>query len=199
MLSWAKSIYAGGHLTVSSKWVFRACDNTNRRSGPWHSVPGVLSSFVSAVWCTDFHTFHGDQWNSCHTMGDKFRQEAGSWALSRALMVSELFWWRYFFKLYPVRRSTYVVLGGAIQKDPLTTSSQYINLYNILSTAQIKKLKKKKKKTQVIRSALCPDFVIPRGLSTLYRCSLTTLAQDKPYHEIPLIRDCCNHKGSCTL
>ena len=43
------------------------------------------------------------------------------------------------------------------------------------------------------------DFVIPRGFSTLYRCSLTTLAQDKPYHEIPLIRDCCNHNGSCTL
>ena len=25
------------------------------------------------------------------------------------------------------------------------------------------------------------------------------MAQDKPYHEKPLIRDCCNHKGSCTL
>ena len=44
-----------------------------------------------------------------------------------------------------------------------------------------------------------PCFVIPRGLSTLYRCSLTTVAQDKPYHEKPLIRDCFNHKGSCTL
>ena len=31
----------------------------------------------------------------------------------------------------------------------------------------------------VIYSALClPGFVIPHGLSTLYRCSLTTLAQD---------------------
>ena len=43
-----------------------------------------------------------------------------------------------------------------------------------------------------------PAFVIPRGLSTLYRCLLTTVAQDKPYHEKPLIRDCFNHKGSCT-
>ena len=44
-----------------------------------------------------------------------------------------------------------------------------------------------------------PAFVIPRGLSTLYRCLLITEAQDKPYHEKPLHRDCCNHKGSCTL
>ena len=44
-----------------------------------------------------------------------------------------------------------------------------------------------------------PCSVIPRGLSTLYRCSLTTVAQDKPNHEKPLIRDCFNHKGSCTL
>ena len=44
-----------------------------------------------------------------------------------------------------------------------------------------------------------PCFVIPRGLSTLYRCSLTTVAQDKPNHEKSLIRDCFNHKGSCTL
>ena len=44
-----------------------------------------------------------------------------------------------------------------------------------------------------------PCFVIPRGLSILYRCSLTTVAQDKPYHEKPLNRDCFNHKGSCTL
>ena len=44
-----------------------------------------------------------------------------------------------------------------------------------------------------------PDFVIPHGLSTLYRCSLTTLAQYKPYREKPFIRDCCNQKGSCTI
>ena len=37
------------------------------------------------------------------------------------------------------------------------------------------------------------------ALSTLYRCLLTTMAQYKPFHEILLIRDCCNHKGSCTL
>ena len=67
--------------------------------GPWYSAPGVLSSFVSLVWCTDWHTFHKDQRNSCHTMGDKTRQEAGSWVLSSALMVSELSWWRYFFKM----------------------------------------------------------------------------------------------------
>ena len=29
------------------------------------------------------------------------------------------------------------------------------------------------------------NFVIPHGLSTLYRCSLTNMAQDKPYHEKP--------------
>ena len=40
---------------------------------------------------------------------------------------------------------------------------------------------------------------IPRSLSTLYRCSLTTMAQNKTFFEIPLLRDCCNHKGSCTL
>ena len=39
-----------------------------------------------------------------------------------------------------------------------------------------------------------PCYVIPHSLSTLYRCSLTTVAQDKPYHEKPLIRDCFNHK-----
>ena len=33
----------------------------------------------------------------------------------------------------------------------------------------------------------------------LYWCLLTTLAQDKPYHEKPIFRDCCNHKGRCTL
>ena len=44
-----------------------------------------------------------------------------------------------------------------------------------------------------------PDYVIPQGLSTLCKCSLTTLAQDKPYQEIPLIRDCCNHTGSCAI
>ena len=67
--------------------------------GPWHSAPGVLSSLVLSVWCTDFHTFRGNQQNSCHTMGDKTQQEAGSWAVNPALMVSELSWWRYFFKL----------------------------------------------------------------------------------------------------
>ena len=36
------------------------------------------------------------------------------------------------------------------------------------------------------KCTLPPDFVIPRSLSTLYRCLLTTLAQDKPYHEKPL-------------
>ena len=28
-----------------------------------------------------------------------------------------------------------------------------------------------------------PDIFIPHGLSTLHRCSLTTFAQDEPYHE----------------
>ena len=35
----------------------------------------------------------------------------------------------------------------------------------------------KKKNTRTI-----PPTVIPRGFDTLYRCSLTTVAQDKPYH-----------------
>ena len=42
-----------------------------------------------------------------------------------------------------------------------------------------------------------PCFVLPCGPSTLYRCSLTTLAQDKPYHKKPLIRDSFNLKVSC--
>ena len=57
-----------------------------------------------------------------------------------------------------------------------------------------------KKKMQVIfKWHYAPDFVIPCGLSTLYRCSLTTVTQDKSYHEKPLIMDYCNHKESCTL
>ena len=59
--------------------------------------------------------------------------------------------------------------------------------------------KKKKKKTHDFKCTVPPDFVIPHGLSTLYRCLLTTMAQNKPYHEKQLNRDCCNHKGSCTL
>ena len=38
---------------------------------------------------------------------------------------------------------------------------------------------------QVILSALGPLLCIPHGLSTLYRCSLTTVAQSKPFHEKP--------------
>ena len=37
--------------------------------------------------------------------------------------------------------------------------------------------------------AMPPDFVVP----------LTIMAQDEAYHEKPFTRDCCNHKGSCTL
>ena len=58
---------------------------------------------------------------------------------------------------------------------------------------------KKRKKTHGILSALLPNFVIPRSFSTLYKCSLTTVAQHKPYHEILLIRDCYKHKGSWTV
>ena len=64
-------------------------------------------------------------------------------------------------------------------------------------------LKKKKKKEKNIaadfKCTMPPDFRIPCGLSSLYKYSLTSVAQDKPYHKKPLIRDCCNHKGSCTL
>ena len=59
--------------------------------------------------------------------------------------------------------------------------------------------KKKKKKASDFKCTMPPDFGIPCGLSTLYRCSLTTVTQDKLYYEKPLLRDCCNHKGSCTL
>ena len=56
------------------------------------------------------------------------------------------------------------------------------------------------RKMQMILSALhLPDFVIQCFLSTLYWCSLTTMAQDIPYHGKPLIRDCCNNSGSCTI
>ena len=51
----------------------------------------------------------------------------------------------------------------------------------------------------MILSALRLLLVNPHSLGTLYRCSLSTIAQDKPYHEKPFIRDCCNHKKSCTL
>ena len=60
-----------------------------------------------------------------------------------------------------------------------------------------KKERKEKKRTR-FKCTMPPGFVIPRGFSTLYRCSLITVAQDKPYHEKPLNGDCCNHKGSCT-
>ena len=58
----------------------------------------------------------------------------------------------------------------------------------------------KKEKMHVILNALSlPDFVIPCGLSTLYIFQLTTMTQNIPLHELPLIGDCCNHKGSFTL
>ena len=50
---------------------------------------------------------------------------------------------------------------------------------------------------QVILSALClPDFVISRGLSTIYRQMLTDYGPNIPFHEKSLIRGCCNHKGT---
>ena len=64
------------------------------------------------------------------------------------------------------------------------------------------KNKTKKKTTQQTKQTNKNDFkytTSPRGCSTLYKCSLTTMAQDKQYHEKTLIRDRCNHKGSCTL
>ena len=63
-------------------------------------------------------------------------------------------------------------------------------------TKSLPELSSGETKKQVILSALClPDFVIPRSLSTLYRCSLTTMAQDKPFHKMYTIlnRDYCNH------
>ena len=62
-------------------------------SGPWHSAPYVLSSFVSLVWKTDFQIVHRyvTRWV------DKTWQEAGFWALSPALVASDHSWWLYFF------------------------------------------------------------------------------------------------------
>ena len=74
-------------------------------------------------------------------------------------------------------------------------SKHVVRRHLVLVTA----LKKRKENAGDFKYTISPDFVIPHGLSTLYRCSLTTLTQDKLYHVIPLIRDCCNHKGSCTL
>ena len=62
-----------------------------------------------------------------------------------------------------------------------------------------KQKNKNKKNAGDLKCTMPPAFVIPCGLSTLYRCSLTTVAQDISYNEKPLIRDCFNHKGSCTL
>ena len=46
-------------------------------------------------------------------------------------------------------------------------------------------LKKKKKKQVIFKCTASPDFVIPCNHKTHYRCSLTTVAQDKPYHKKP--------------
>ena len=47
------------------------------------------------------------------------------------------------------------------------------------------KQNKTKTKVHVILSALRPLLCILHGLSTLYRCSLTTVDQIRPYHEKP--------------
>ena len=50
---------------------------------------------------------------------------------------------------------------------------------------------------QVILSALCPllcDSTWPQHTLQMFADH-----QDNPYHKKPLIWDCCNHKGSCTL
>ena len=57
-------------------------------------------------------------------------------------------------------------------------------------------IKKKKKKKQVILSAQRPlifNSTLPQY--TLQMFADHFMAQDKPYHEKPLIRDCCNYKG----
>ena len=46
-----------------------------------------------------------------------------------------------------------------------------------------KKNQKNNKHAGDFKCTMAPDFVILRGLSTLNRCSLITVAQDKPYHE----------------
>ena len=50
---------------------------------------------------------------------------------------------------------------------------------------------------QVILSALCPWLCNSRQPQHTLRMFTDHFGQDKPYHEKPLIRDCCNHKGSC--
>ena len=72
----------------------------------------------------------------------------------------------------------------------------------IAQTVMIKQIMHIQKQTNNagdFRCTMSTDFVIPRGLVILYRCSLTTLAEDKPYRENLLIRNCCNHKENCTL
>ena len=49
-------------------------------SGPWHSAPCVLSSFVLLVWKTDFPIVQGYQQIFCHTLSGQ--NSARSWILS---------------------------------------------------------------------------------------------------------------------
>ena len=48
----------------------------------------------------------------------------------------------------------------------------------------------------MILSALRPLLCIPHGLSTLYRCLLTTVAQSKPYHEKPFDQGLLQPQGA---
>ena len=78
-------------------------------------------------------------------------------------------------------------------------SIEHNNIRGLLSFVEVYKKKKEKTLNVVLNALSLPDFVIPRSLSTLYKCLLTTMAQDIPFQKIPLIRDCCNLKGRCTL
>ena len=83
------------------------------------------------------------------------------------------------------------VLVGTITPGSLQTKKK--------KTKQNEKQKQKTHTCDFLNALCFPEFVIPRSLSTLYRCSLTKMAQGIPFHEIPLIRNCCNHMGNCTL
>ena len=103
-----------------------------------------LSSFVSLVWNTDFQTFDRDQPISCHTMGDKTRQEAGSWALSPALMVSDNSWWRYMFSICPIWlpievRDIFRFRGGRKRLPKFKFSAKFPIGLHVILQIQIKK------------------------------------------------------------
>ena len=65
-------------------------------------------------------------------------------------------------------------------------TNEFLLSVNLLTLTLQKQIQNKTNKKTGNKCTMPPDFVIPRGLSTVYRCSLTNLAQDKPSHEKPI-------------